>query len=78
MEIARFRRLCRYALAAGVVVMAAGIGVYILGMEAAGVALLIAGMVVALLFYSCTRLFSVYDYQHMMDRRDPAEQIRKK
>ncbi len=39
--------------------------------EAGGVVMLIAGMVVAVISLSITRLFSAYDMSHWLDRTKP-------
>ena len=71
MEIVRFRQISRVLFFVGAVVMVLGIAVYMLWSEAGGVVMLIAGMVVAVLSLSITRLFSGYDRSHWRDRTKP-------
>lgn len=71
MEIVRFRKISRVLFFVGAVVMVLGIAVYMLWSEAGGVVMLIAGMVVAVISLSITRLFSAYDMSHWLDRTKP-------
>lgn len=71
MEIVRFRQISRVLFFVGAVVMVLGIAVYMLWSEAGGVVMLIAGMVVAVISLSITRLFSTYDMSHWLDRTKP-------
>lgn len=71
MEIVRFRQISRVLFFVGAVVMVLGIAVYMLWSEAGGVVMLIAGMVVAVISLSITRLFSAYDMSHWLDRTKP-------
>ncbi len=71
MEIVRFRQISRVLFFVGAVVMVLGIAVYMLWSETGGVVMLIAGMVVAVISLSITRLFSAYDMSHWLDRTKP-------
>ena len=71
MEIVRFRQVARVMFFVGAVVMALGIAAYLLWSEIGGVLVLIAGMVVAVISLSITRLFSAYDMSHWLDRTKP-------
>lgn len=71
MEIVRFRQISRVLFFVGAVVMVLGIAVYMLWSETCGVVMLIAGMVVAVISLSITRLFSAYDMSHWLDRTKP-------
>ena len=71
MEIVRFRQISRVLFFVGTVVMVLGIAVYMLWSETGGVVMLIAGMVVAVISLSITRLFSAYDMSHWLDRTKP-------
>lgn len=73
MEIAGFRRLSRAAFFLGAMVMFFGLGFYAMGYEVAGIVLLIAGLVVAMLTFSVTRFFMMFDMMHMTDRRRPGK-----
>ena len=74
MEIVRFRQISRILFFVGAVVMALGIAVYMLWSAAGGVIMLIAGMVVAVISLSITRLFSAYDMSHWLDRTKPPKE----
>ncbi len=74
MEIVRFRQISRILFFVGAVVMALGIAVYMLWSAAGGVVMLIAGMVVAVISLSITRLFSAYDMSHWLDRTKPPKE----
>ena len=71
MESVRFRQISRVLFFVGAVVMVLGIAVYMLWSETGGVVMLIAGMVVAVISLSITRLFSAYDMSHWLDRTKP-------
>ena len=71
MEIVRFRQISRVLFFVGAVVMVLGIAVYMLWSETGGVVMLIAGMVVAVISLSITRLFSAYDMSHWLYRTKP-------
>ena len=74
MEIVRFRQISRVLFFVGAVVMVLGIAVYMLWSETGGVVMLIAGMVVAVISLSITRLFSAYDMSHWLDRTKPPKE----
>lgn len=74
MEIVRFRQVARVMFFVGAVVMALGIAAYLLWSEIGGVLVLIAGMVVAVISLSITRLFSAYDMSHWLDRTKPPKE----
>lgn len=73
MEIARIRRLCRVIFFLGAMVMFFGLGIYAMGSTAAGIIILIAGLVIAMVCFSVTRFFMTYDMMHMTDRRRPVQ-----
>ena len=74
MEIVRFRQVARMMFFVGAVVMALGIAAYLLWSEIGGVLVLIAGMVVAVISLSITRLFAAYDMSHWLDRTKPPKE----
>ena len=74
MEIVRFWQVARVMFFVGAVVMALGIAAYLLWSEIGGVLVLIAGMVVAVISLSITRLFSAYDMSHWLDRTKPPKE----
>ena len=74
MEIVRFRQISRILFFVGAMVMALGIAAYLLWSEMGGVVILIAGMVVAVISLSITRLFAAYDMSHWLDRTKPPKE----
>lgn len=73
MEVARFRRLTRVTFFLGAMVMCFGLGLWAMGLTAAGVVLLIAGMCVLVICFSITRMFMEYDYNHRVRHQRPKE-----
>lgn len=64
MEIARFRRLCRITFFLSAMVACFGIGLYLMDSRSIGVILVIVGISVAMLCFSVTKTFALYDLQH--------------
>lgn len=71
MELAAVRRRARAVLAIGAVIMVVGIIVTLLDHHYAGLALIIVGLVVAMVAYTVTHFFNSYDLAHLADRRNP-------
>ena len=68
MEIARFRRLCRITFFLSAMVACFGIGFYLMDSTGLGICLIIAGMAVAMICFSLTKMFALYDFQHRTRR----------
>lgn len=64
MELARFRRRVRAVFFLGAMVALFGLGLYIMGLRAGGIILLIAGVAVLTISFSITRMFMQYDLDH--------------
>lgn len=71
MDAVRIRQLSRITFFIGAVIICAGIALYVYGHDLAGIGLIIVGMVVAVICLSITRFFSMYDFQHLLDRKKP-------
>lgn len=71
MDAVRIRQLSRITFFIGAIIICFGIALYVYGHEFGGVGLIIIGMVVAVICLSITRFFSMYDFQHLVDRKKP-------
>ena len=76
MEIARFRRNCRWAMVIGAAVSVIGLAIYAY-VDIWGIGLLIAGVIILMLAWSVNGFFTQWDFQHMIDNAHKSHENRK-
>lgn len=76
MKIAKFRRLCRMVFFVGATIMFFGVGVYALDQQIVGILLLITGLVVAIISFSFTYIFMIYDMTHDQPQKEKRTMVK--